>query len=162
MFVIIVILLLIMLAMPRYMKTQKEAKVAVVTSLKGRLITAVDTIATAANLSSRFKKGEDGENYIQYDVNNSYLVQGVVLDPTEVCRILGITDKELFIGKEVISADGYYTCKNETPLQTSIWVNQLSSVDCFLTYSISIEYDSSMQPHTNLSGECAITEGDFW
>lgn len=162
MFVIVVILLLIMLAMPRYMKTQKEAKVAVVTSLKGRLITAVDTIAAASYLPSRFHKGADGENYIQYDVNNSYLVQGIVLDPTEVCRILGITDEELFIGREVSSKDGYYTCKNETPLQTSVWVNQLSSINCFMTYNISIEFDSSMIPHTNLSGECIISESDFW
>ncbi|QFI37122.1 prepilin-type N-terminal cleavage/methylation domain-containing protein [Moritella marina ATCC 15381] len=152
-FVIVVLSVLAMFAIPEYTKTHREAKVAVLTDLRGKLINAVDTLKTASNIESR-KQTISGKTYVQYDVRQSYLVSGKLLDPTEICHILGLTPGPLVEGEMITSSDGMYTCKNVSPKQSWIKMNRLESTDCALAYTAYYHNGSIANVDIKLTGDC--------
>ncbi|MFT5807714.1 MAG: prepilin-type N-terminal cleavage/methylation domain-containing protein [Moritella dasanensis] len=152
-FVIVVLSVLALFAIPEYTKTHREAKVAVLTDLRGKLINAVDTLKTASNIESR-KQTINGQTYVQYDVRQSYLVSGKLLHPTEICHILGLTSGPLVEGDTITSTDGMYTCKNVSPKQSWVRMNQLESTDCALSYIAHYNNESIVNVEIKLTGDC--------
>jgi len=152
-FVIVVLSILAMFAIPEYTKTHREAKVAVLTDLRGKLTNAVDTLKTASNIESR-KQTIDGRSYVQYDVRQNYLVIGKILHPSEICHILGLTTTQLTEGVAVTSIDGMYTCKYENINTSWIKMNKLESTDCALSYIVNNSKGSINTVDINLVGDC--------
>ncbi len=151
----VVLAILAMVAIPEYTNTHREAKIAVLADVRGKLINAVDTLALASNVSGRKYTRVDGHTYVQYDAENSYRVAGQLLYPTEVCHILGMTAQPLVEGDEQVSLRGYYTCKNEDKYTTWIKMNSPHSVDCYLSYQVQYSGDAIIHAETLLDGECA-------
>ncbi|MDX2321585.1 MAG: prepilin-type N-terminal cleavage/methylation domain-containing protein [Moritella sp.] len=152
-FVIVVLSILAMFAIPEYTKTHREAKVAVLTDLRGKLTNAVDTLKTASNIASR-KQVINGKTYVQYDVRQHYLVSGKLLHPSEICHILGLTSGPLVEGVAVTSSDGMYTCKNESPKQSWVKMNKLESTDCALAYIAHYHNEIITTVDIKLVGDC--------
>ncbi|MCJ8351877.1 prepilin-type N-terminal cleavage/methylation domain-containing protein [Moritella sp.] len=152
-FVIVVLSILAMFAVPEYTKTHREAKVAVLNDLRGKLTSAVDTLKTASNIESR-KQTIDGQSYVQYDARQYYLVAGKLLHPSEICHILGLTTAQLAEGVAVTSIDGMYTCKYENVNTSWIKMNKLESTDCALSYAASYSNSIITAVDIKLVGDC--------
>lgn len=152
-FVIVVLSVMAMFAIPEYTKTHREAKVAVLTDLRGKLTNAVDTLKTASNIASR-QQVINGKTYIQYDAGQYYLVSGQLLHPTEICHILGLTSGPLIEGATIISNDGMYTCQNVSPKQSRVSMNQLKSTDCALSYVAHYHNELIVDVDIKLVGDC--------
>lgn len=152
-FVIVVLSILAMFAIPEYTKTHREAKVAVLNDLRGKLTSAVDTLKTASNIESR-KQTINGLSYVQYDVRQYYQVAGKLLHPSEICHILGLTTAQLAEGVAVTSIDGMYTCKFENFNTSWIKMNKLDSTDCALSYIANYSNESITTVDIKLVGDC--------
>jgi len=152
-FVIVVLSILAMFAIPEYTKTHREAKIAVLNDLRGKLTNAVDTLKTASNIESR-KRTIDGQSYVQYDARQNYLVAGKLLHPSEICHILGLTTAPLVKGVAVSSIDGTYTCKYESSTTSWIKMNKLESTDCALSYIANYGNGSITTVDIKLVGDC--------
>lgn len=153
-FVIVILSILAMFAIPEYTKTHREAKIAVLNDMRGKLTNSVDNLKTASNIESRTKTLPNGFVFVQYDSSKSYRVSGQILYPTEICHILGLTTRPLLEGIEVDSVDGNYTCKNETKSYSWIKMNKLESTDCKLSYRVRYNEDIITTVDIKLVGEC--------
>lgn len=156
-FVIVVLSVLAMFAIPEYTKTHREAKVAVLTDLRGKLTNAVDTLKTASNIDSR-KLTLNGDTYVKYDLRQSYRVSGNLLHPTEICHILGLTSAPLVAGTSITSNDGMYTCKNENARSSWVRMNKLKSTDCALSYRATYTNKMITSVNIELVGDCLESE----
>ena len=153
-FVIVILSILAMFAIPEYTKTHREAKIAVLNDMRGKLHNAVDNLKTASNIDSRKQTLPNGLTFVQYDSRKSYRVSGQLLYPTEICHILGLTTRPLVEGIEVDSIDGIYTCKNENKSYSWVKMNKLESTDCTLSYRARYNEDIITSVDIKLVGEC--------
>ncbi|KXO12772.1 Pilin [Moritella sp. JT01] len=153
-FVIVILSILAMFAIPEYTKTHREAKIAVLNDMRGKLNNAVDNLKTASNIDSRKQTLPNGLTFVQYDTHKSYQVSGQLLYPTEICHILGLTTRPLVEGIEVDSIDASYTCKNENKSYSWVKMNKLESTDCTLSYRARYNEDIITSVDIKLVGEC--------
>ncbi|QUM76147.1 prepilin-type N-terminal cleavage/methylation domain-containing protein [Moritella sp. 24] len=153
-FVIVILSILAMFAIPEYTKTHREAKIAVLNDMRGKLTNAVDNLKTASNIDSRRETLANGLVFVQYDSKKSYRVSGQTLYPTEICHILGLRSRALLEGIEVDSTDGNYTCKNVNKSYSWIKMNKLESTECTLSYRVRYNEDIITSADIKLVGEC--------
>lgn len=156
--VITVIMLLYTFALPQYMKAHKEAKVSLLSNLRGHLISVTSTLSTVINLPDRVTVDSNGKQYIQYDGNTRYLLQNKLIDPSEICHVLGILDGALLPNTEQDSKDGYYTCTHRNKKTASIEINKVKTLNCQLVYQLtdSLESTQTVKSNVNLAGDCEV------
>lgn len=152
-FVIIILVILAMFALPELTRTHREAKVAVLQDLRGKLINSVATLKTASRMESRIQHKND-QTYVQYDAKQYYQVSGETLHPSEICHILGLTKEQLVEGENTVSIDGMYTCKNEDITTSWVKMNKLESTDCKLFYTANYHQGIITAVDIKLVGDC--------